>query len=130
MGIVKFHTELKVYRKSFDTAMKIYCLSFKFPSDEKFSLTEQIRRSSRSVAVNISEAWGKRKYPKSFVAKLTDSDGEARETQSWLEFALACNYISNDEFEELNAEYHHILGMLVNMSNNSEKWSNFDSNSY
>ncbi len=125
MATIKFHTELKVYQKSFEVAMKIYHLSFSFPKDEKYSLTDQIRRSSLSVSVNISEAWGKRKYPKSFVAKLTDADGEARETQSWLEFALACNYISTELFEEYNNEYHQTLGMLVNMSNNSEKWSSF-----
>ncbi len=127
MGIVKYHTELKVYQKSFDIAMKIYHLSFKFPKEEKYSLTDQIRRSSRSVSVNISEAWGKRKYPKSFIAKLTDADGEARETQSWLEFAFACDYINKEEFNIYYDEYHHIIGMLVNMSNNAESWSSFSS---
>lgn len=126
MSIVRFHTDLNVYRKAFDTAMKIYQVSLNFPKEERFSLTDQIRRSSRSVAVNISEAWGKRKYPKSLVAKLTDADGEARETQSWLEFALACEYINKPIFDELYADYHQILGMLVNMTNNPERWSNFN----
>ena len=125
MGTVKFHTELRVYQKSFEMAMKIYRLSFSFPKDEKFSLTDQIRRSSRSVCTNISEAWGKRKYEKSFVAKLTDSDGESRETQTWLEFAIACDYITKEDFECYNEEYHKIIGMLVNMSNNAASWSSF-----
>lgn len=94
MLTIKFHQDLKVYQESFKTAMEIYELSKIFPKEELFSLTDQIRRSSRSVSVNISEAWGKRKYGKSFVAKLTDSEGKARETQSWLEFALACKYIN------------------------------------
>ncbi|MGD1319070.1 four helix bundle protein [Chryseobacterium sp. 2R14A] len=98
MSIIKFHQDLKVYQESFKTAMEIYELSKIFPKEELYSLTDQVRRSSRSVSVNISEAWGKRKYEKSFVAKLTDSEGEARETQSWLEFALACKYISDEQY--------------------------------
>ena len=86
MAIIKYHTELKSIKKSFEVAMEIYKISFQFPSEEKYSLTDQIRRSSRSVSANISEAWGKRRYPKSFVSKLTDAEGEARETQTWLEF--------------------------------------------
>ena len=85
MAIIKYHTDLKVYQKSFEVAMEIYKISFQFPSEEKYSLTDQIRRSSRSVSANISEAWGKRRYPKSFDSKLTDAEGEARETQTWLE---------------------------------------------
>ena len=99
MAIIKYHTELKVYQKSFEVAMEIYKISFQFPSEEKYSLTDQIRRSSRSVSANISEAWGKRRYPKSFVSKLTDAEGEARETQTWLEFSYQCNYIEEEKFK-------------------------------
>ncbi len=99
MSTIKFHQDLKVYQKSFETAMMIFELSKSFPKEELYSLTDQIRRSSRSTTVNISEAWGKRKYEKSFIAKLTDSEGEARETQTWLQFALACNYINEEQFK-------------------------------
>ncbi|WPO90592.1 four helix bundle protein [Chryseobacterium sp. HR92] len=88
MSTIKFHQDLKVFQKSFEAAQLIYELSKSFPKEELYSLTDQIRRSSRSVTANISEAWGKRKYEKSFIAKLTDSEGEARETQTWLQFAF------------------------------------------
>jgi len=125
MPTVKFHQDLKVFQQSFEIAMQIYTLSKSFPKEELYSLTDQIRRSSRSVLANISEAWGKRKYEKSFIAKLTDSEGEARETQTWLQFALACNYINEEQFNNLNNQYNQIIGMLVNMMNQSESWCSF-----
>lgn len=127
MPTIKFHQDLQVYQKSFDTAMEIYQLSKIFPKEERYSLTDQIRRSSRSVSANISEAWGKRKYEKSFTAKLTDSEGEARETQTWLQFALACNYINEEQFKILNNQYNQIIGMLVNMMSQSQNWCTFSS---
>lgn len=105
--------------------MEIYGISKTFPKEEIYSLTDQIRRSSRSVAANISEAWGKRKYEKSFIAKLTDSKGEARETQTWLQFALACQYISEEQFGILNNHYNQIIGMLVKMMIQSKNWCIF-----
>lgn len=125
MPTVKFHQDLKVFQKSFEMAMQIYELTKTFPKEELYSLTDQIRRSSRSVSANISEAWGKRKYEKSFIAKLTDSEGEARETQTWLQFALACNYINEEQSNNLNNQYNQIIGMLVNMINQSEMWCTF-----
>ena len=125
MSIIKFHQDLKVYQKSFDAAMEIYELSKTLPKEERYSLTDQIRRSSRSVSANISEAWGKRKYEKSFVAKLTDSEGEARETQTWLQFSLACKYINEEQFNNLNIQYNQIIGMLVIMMNQSKNWCTF-----
>jgi four helix bundle protein len=86
-------------------------------------LTDQIRRSSRSVSGNIAEAFRKRRYPKAFVSKLSDSEGEAAETQVWLDYALKCRYINEPLFESLNDKYDHIIGMIVNMINNPEKWS-------
>jgi four helix bundle protein len=127
MSTVKFHQELVVFQKSFEMAMLIYELSKSFPKEELYSLTDQIRRSSRSVSANISEAWGKRKYEKSFIAKLTDSEGEARETQTWLQFSLACTYINEEQFNNLNSQYNQIIGMLVSMINQSEKWTSFSS---
>ena len=127
MSTIKFHQDLKVFQKSFDVAMQIFELSKTFPKEETYSLKDQIRRSSRSVSANISEAWGRRKYEKSFVAKLTDSDGEARETQTWLQFSLACNYINEEQFSNLNNQYNEVIGMLVTMMNQSNKWCSFSS---
>ncbi|MCY1659952.1 four helix bundle protein [Chryseobacterium sp. SL1] len=127
MSTIKFHQDLKVYQKSFETAMMIFELSKLLPKEELYSLTDQIRRSSRSVSANISEAWGKRKYEKSFIAKLTDSEAEARETQTWLQFALACNYINEEQFKILNNQYNQIIGMLVNMMSQSQNWCTFSS---
>lgn len=127
MSTIRFHQDLKVFQKSFDVAMQIFELSKTFPKEETYSLKDQIRRSSRSVSANISEAWGRRKYEKSFVAKLTDSEGEARETQTWLQFSLACDYINEEQFDNLNNQYNEIIGMLVVMMNQSEKWCSFSS---
>ena len=116
------HRDLKVYKLSFEAAMRIFELSKSFPKEEKYSLTDQIRRSSRSVSANISEAWRKRRYPKSFVAKLSDSEAEAAETQNWLEFAFACNYIDKSEYQNIDKDYDHILSMLVKMIYKPEQW--------
>lgn len=107
--------ELRVYKKAFDTAMEIFNISKSFPNDERFSLTDQIRRSSRSVCTNLAEGWRKRKYAAVFINKLTDASQEAAETQTWLEFCLACNYINRATFERLNEEYEHIYAMLFTM---------------
>jgi four helix bundle protein len=123
MKLIKRHTELDVYKLSFQTAMDIFRISKSFPKEEKYSLTDQIRRSSRAVSANISEAFRKRRYIKSFVLKLNDSEAEAAETQTWLEFARECNYISQEDFENFYKKYDQILGKLVNMINDSGKWS-------
>lgn len=94
MEIIKNHKELEVYNLAFDLAMEVFELSKIFPKEGKYSLTDQIRRSSRSVCSNIAEAFRKRRYPKSFVSKLSDSETEATETQTWLEFANACEYLN------------------------------------
>ena len=122
MEKIRKHTDLKVYQLSFESGMKIYKLTKRFPKEEKYSLTDQIRRSSRSVSGNIAESWRKRRYPKSFVSKLSDSDGEAAETQVWLDYAYACDYIDKDEHDVLYDNYEHIIAMLTNMMNNPEQW--------
>src|ERR1051325_994649 len=86
------HQDLDVYKKGFDAAMQIFDLTRSFPKEEMYSLTDQIRRSSRSVCSNLAEAWRKRRYEAAFVSKLNDSEGEAAETQTWIEFAVRCNY--------------------------------------
>jgi four helix bundle protein len=120
---IRTHKELEVYKLSFNAAMKIFEISKRFPKEETYSLTDQIRRSSRSVCGNLAEAFRKRRYPKAFIAKLSDSEGESAETQTWLDFANNCKYITNDEHNELQVIYENIIGKLVNMSLHPENWS-------
>ncbi|WP_447952012.1 four helix bundle protein [Chryseobacterium koreense] len=122
MPLIKYHKELDVYKLAFSSAMSIYGLTKGFPLDERFSLTSQIRRSSRSVCGNISEGWRKRRYQKLFENKLIDADGEATETQNWLDFAFACEYINEEEYNKLYQNYTEILSMLTSMIVNSDKW--------
>ena len=123
MKLIKSHRELDVYKIAFDASMEIFNLTKTFPKEEKFALIDQIRRSSRSVCANISEAFRKRRYPKSFILKLSDSESEAAETQSWLEFSFECKYVDEKDFQRLYETYNNILGKLVRMINQSEKWS-------
>jgi four helix bundle protein len=120
---IRSHRELDVYKMAFEAAMKIFELSKSFPKEETYSLTDQIRRSSRSVCSNLAEAFRKRKYPKSFISKLTDSESEAAETQTWLDFAFSCSYISESVHKELDDLYEKIIGKLVNMALHPENWS-------
>lgn len=112
--------DLNVYRIGFDTAMEIFNISKGFPQEERYSLTDQIRRSSRSVCANLAEAWRKRKYKLVFVNKLSDSEQEAAETQTWLEFALACKYIGRDSFKIFDEKYEHIFAMLITMEKKAD----------
>jgi four helix bundle protein len=121
--VIKSHRDLDVYNLAFELAMEIYEISKTFPIDEKYSLTDQIRRASRSVCSNIAEGFRKRRYPKSFVSKLSDSETEATETQTWLEFSFKCKYISSQQFNKLDNSYNNVIGKLVVMMNQSEKWS-------
>ena len=121
--IIRIHTDLKVYQLSFEAGMDVFELSKRFPNEEKFSLTDQIRRSSRSVSSNIAEAWRKRRYPKSFISKLSDSEGEAAETQVWLNYALACKYIDTEKHDNLYDKYDHIISMIVKMIIKPENWA-------
>ncbi len=107
--------ELIVYKTAFDTAMEVFNASKNFPREERYSLTDQIRRSSRSICSNLAEAWRKRKYKAVFINKLTDCGQEASETQTWLEFALACDYIDQTLFTTLDQKYEQIFAMLVSM---------------
>ena len=117
------HTDLKVYQRAFDAAMALFEISKKFPKEERYSLTDKIRRSSRSVCGNLAEAWRKRRYPNAFVAKLNDSEGEAAETQSWLQFAVSCGYVKRVGAASLYREYDQVLAMLVKMAKRPEDWS-------
>ncbi len=116
------HRELHVYQNARTAAMKIYELTKSFPSEEKYSLTDQIRRSSRSVCANLSEAWRKRRYKAAFIAKLSDAETEACETQVWLEFALLCGYLDESTFNRLDEDYNRILGQHVRMIEGADDW--------
>lgn len=107
------YQDLLAYKKGFEVAMEIFEVSKSFPKEETYSLTDQIRRSSRSVCANIAESYRKRVYPKHFHSKLTDSDSENSETQTWLEFAFACKYINENTFIELT-EKNKEVGKLIN----------------
>ncbi len=120
---IRHFRELEVYQLAMDTAMRIFEVSKLFPAEEKYSLTDQIRRSSRSVCTNIAEAWRKRRYPNAFVSKLSDADAEAAETQVWLEFALKCGYLDRKFCDELDAVYEKILGKLVKMLTRPDQWA-------
>src|SRR3990172_1409624 len=116
---LKHFRDLEVYQLAFKSAMRIFKITKVFPAEEKYSLTDQVRRSSRSVCSNIAEAWRKRKYKAVFSNKLTDSMQEASETQCWLEFGLACKHIEDKLFKELDSEYEEILLMLNAMEKNA-----------
>src|SRR5438552_4009226 len=113
---------LDVYKLAFDVSMRIFELTKSFPIEERFSLTDQIRRSSRSVCANLSEAWRKRRYEGAFVLKLNDSEAEAAETQTWLEFASRCKYLESTQANELHEVYDRILGKLVRMIGRPLPW--------
>jgi len=114
--------DLEVYKLAFAAAMEIFQTSKTFPPEEKFSLTDQIRKSSRSVCTNLSEGWRKRRYKAVFVNKISDAMQEGSETQTWLDFCLACEYINKETFERLDAEYEKILGMLNSMEMKADKF--------
>ena len=122
MKLIKTHKDLDVYNLSFESAMDIFEMSKSFPKEETYSMTDQVRRSSRSVSANLAESFRKRRYSKHFVSKLSDCEAEAAETQVWLDFALACGYIQESVHAKLYQKYDWVLGKLVNMINNPDKW--------
>ena len=116
------YKDLRVYKLAFESAMEIFELSKKFPAKEKFSLTDQIRRSSRSVCTNIAEAWRKRRYEAAFVSKLSDSDSEAAETEVHLDFTLRCSYLPIETHARLRDQYDHICRQLTRMMGDAASW--------
>jgi four helix bundle protein len=119
---IQEHTDLEVYRKAFDGAMLIFEVTKKFPKEEAYSLRDQIRRSSRSVCANLAEAWRKRRYKAAFVSKLSDAEGEAAETQVWLQFAVSSGYLEREGSASLYQTYDEIIRMLVSMINKPQFW--------
>lgn len=116
------HRELEVYNRAFTAAMELFELSKTFPREETYALTDQLRRSSRSVCANLAEAWRKRRYLKSFLSKLNDCESEATETQVWIEFSVKCAYIDRDYGNKLYAQYDRILATIVGMINHPDSW--------
>ena len=119
---VKVHQDLEVYGRAFDAAMDIFELSRGFPKHEVYSLTDQIRRSSRSVCANLAEAWRKRRYRAAFISKLSDVEAEAAETQVWLQFAVRCGYLEREAGGALYQRYDRILATVVGMIRHPETW--------
>jgi len=122
MALAQKVTDLDVYRLAFESQQEVFELSKGFPSEEKYSLTDQGRRSSRSVGANICEAWRKRAYPAHFRSKLSDADGEAEETCHWLRTAVACGYVTKEVGSKLAEQYSHISGKLNRMMADAESW--------
>lgn len=122
MTTIRSYKELDVYHRAMDAAMEIFQITKAFPAEEKYSLVDQIRRSSRSVCSNIAEAWRKRRYKAALINKLSDSEMEAAETQVWLEFSFRCNYISESDAERLDGEYDHIMAQIVRMVEGADNW--------
>lgn len=120
--LAKSVDDLEVYKLAFDLQRKIFRLTKTFPREEMYSLTDQVRRSSRSVGANIREAWAKRRYPAHFVSKLSDSDGESEETIHWILSAHDCGYIDTQIQDELKDDYRHVCGMLNKMMDNADLW--------
>jgi four helix bundle protein len=119
---IQKHNDLEVYQKAFDAAMQIFEATRSFPREETYSLTDQIRRSSRSVCSNLAEAWRKRRYEAAFISKLSDSESEAAETQVWLEFAVKCKYMTRDQAAALYKVYDGIIATIVGMITHPETW--------
>jgi len=123
MTNIRSFRELEVWKKAMDLAMEIFEITKRFPPEEKYSLTDQIRRSSRSVPANIAEAWRKRRYPAAFVSKLNDAEGESAETQTHLEIAKRCGYVDSESASRLDNSYEEIMAMLVSMLAHPDQWT-------
>lgn len=119
---ITHHWQLEVYKLSVDAAMRLFELTKNFPREEMYSLTDQMRRSSRSVSSHIAEGWRRRRYEAAFCDKLNGAEAEAAETQSWIEYSVRCGYLLKKQGRELHREYDKILGKLVRMQNNPNVW--------
>ena len=120
---IRTHRELEVYQRAVDAAMRIFEVTRAFPREEVYSLTDQVRRSSRSVCANLAEAWRKRRYRAAFIGKLSDAEAEAAETQVWIEFAVRCGYLDREIAAELYRSYDRILATIVGMITHPDTWT-------
>src|SRR6185295_12958493 len=123
MQNIRSYKELRVYQAAVDAAMRIFEITKRFPVEERYSMVDQMRRSSRSVCSNIGEAWRKRRYPAHFASKLSDSEGEAEETRVWLELAFRFGYVSKMDADDLDQAYDSIIAQLVRMIDHPEQWT-------
>lgn len=122
MSLIFRHQDLAVYKKAFEAAMLIFELTKTFPKEETYSLIDQIRRSSRAVCAIMAEAWRRRRYQAVFVCKMNESQGEAAETQTWIEVAVRCGYLDRTKGREIFRTYDEVIAMIVAMENHPEKW--------
>ena len=122
-ALIRSHRELSVYQNAVSLAVRVVEISKAFPKEETYSLTDQIRRSSRSVCANTAEAWRKHRYEAAFVAKISDAEGEAAETQVWIEMAVRCGYVQKSTGKQLYEDYDPLLSTLVGMIHHKEKWT-------
>ena len=122
-GFAQSYRDLTVYRQAVEAAMAVFDLTTTFPAEERYSMVDQVRRSSRSVCANLAEAWRKRRYRQAFIAKLSDSEAEAAETQVWLELAVRCGYLRPETAEALSTQYEGILAQLVSMIAGADRWT-------
>lgn len=120
--MIRDYRELRVYQVAFEAAVALFEASKAWPKEERYALTDQARRSSRAVCANVAEAWAKRRYPRHFVAKLTDADGEAAETETWIAFAVRCGYLGEAEAEALCGSLRQVRGGLGRMMASPEQW--------
>ncbi len=123
MENIRSYKELRVYQAAFEAAMRIFEFTKRSPLEERFSLVDQVRRSSRSVCANIAESWRKRRYQAHFASKLSDAESEAEECRVWLQFATRCGYLKNSEANELDRQYDAILAQLVKMISRAKQWT-------
>jgi four helix bundle protein len=119
---IQTHRDLQVYQKAFDAAVALFENSKRFPKEETYSLTDQIRRASRSVCANLAEAWRKRRYKAAFISKLSDAEGEAAETQVWIQFAVKFGYLNSDQAAPLYQTYYEVLRMIVAIISRPDPW--------
>lgn len=122
LAVVESFRDLRVYKDAFRASRTIFQCSQTWPDEERYALTDQIRRSSRSVFANVAEAWRKRRYPKHFISKLSDADAEVAETRAWLDAAFDHGYLDESTYDDLEASYDKIAGSLVKMMNNPDRW--------
>ncbi len=122
MSLIRSYRELDVYKSAMELTMEVFRLTKTFPPEERYSLTDQVRRSSRSVCANIAEAWRKRRYTAAFISKLNDAEAEAAETQVWLEIAFRSGYLKEETAKRLDNSCEKILGQLVRMADEPQKW--------
>lgn len=119
---IESYRDLRVYQSAMDAAMRIFEITKAFPPTEKYSLVDQVRRSSRSVSANLAEAWRKRRYKAAFIAKLSDAESEAAETQVWVDFSIRCRYVDENTQKELDDAYEKVIAQIVKMIDEADKW--------